>query len=132
MFFGLPLPTITCSLFVANSTGLPRVAPGSVIFCMLASSADANTSAVAPWLIGVGRVDDAAKLNFTVAPGLAVWNALPSSVNAPVSDVAAKTLIVPVARGAVVLGAPGVVMVVVVWVGKTGVGRKMPLDEAVV
>jgi hypothetical protein len=71
-------------------------------------------------------------LNFTVAPGFAVWNALPRSVNAPVSEAAAKTLIVPVARGAVVLGAPGVVVVVVDWVGKTGVGRKMPLDVVVV
>src|SRR3954454_16517274 len=64
---------------------------------MLASSADAKTSAGAPWLICVARVEEEAKLNFTDAPGLADSNALPISVNAPVRDAAANTVIVPVA-----------------------------------
>src|SRR5438094_3454236 len=71
---------------------------------MLASSADANTFAGAPWLTWVASVEEDAKLNFTVASGLAVWKALPISVNAPVREAAANTVIVPVA-GVVAAGA---------------------------
>ena len=75
---------------------------------MLAVSADANTSAGAPWLICVTSDEDAAKLNVTFAPGLAASNAVPISLNESVSDAAANTV-----RSPVTLGAPVVVGAVV-------------------
>jgi hypothetical protein len=62
---------------------------------MFAGAAEANTSAGAPLVIWVAKVELAPKLNFTVSPGWAVSNCLPSSVKVPVSDDAAKTVIVP-------------------------------------
>src|SRR5438128_1955169 len=72
---------------------------------MFVSSAEANTSAGAPWLMWLASVDEDAKLMLAVASRLAALKALPISVNAPVSEAAANTVIVPVAR------APGPVAV---------------------
>ena len=59
-----------CNRFVAKTTGSVALPPASVSFVMLATSAEANTSAGAPSLICVTSSDDAAKLNVTVASGI--------------------------------------------------------------
>jgi hypothetical protein len=64
---------------------------------MFFGAADANTSAGAPSVIWVARVELAPKLNFTVSPGWAASNCLPSVVKVSFSDDAAKTVIAPVA-----------------------------------
>ena len=70
--------------------------PASVTVFMFAGAAEANTSAGAPWLICVASAELPAKLNLTVAPGLAASKSLPIRVNDSVSDAAANTLTVPV------------------------------------
>ena len=62
---------------------------------MFAGAAEANTSAGAPLVICSARPELGPKLNFTVSPGWAASNCLPSWVKVPVSDAAAKTVIVP-------------------------------------
>src|SRR5215216_1408670 len=89
---GLPGAVMISSRFVANVTGSPAAPPPSVSLLMFASSADANTSAGAPSRSCLASSDDAAKLNVALAPGSASPNASPSSVNASVSDAAAKTV----------------------------------------
>src|SRR5580704_17899234 len=63
---------------------------------MFLVAAEANTSAGVPLLICSARAELAAKLNFTVSPGWAASNCLPSSVKVPFSEAAANTVIVPV------------------------------------
>src|SRR6478672_13808734 len=63
---------------------------------MFLVAAEANTSAGAPLLICSARAELAPKLSFTVSPGWAASNCLPSSVNVPISEAAASTVIVPV------------------------------------
>jgi hypothetical protein len=62
---------------------------------MFAGAAEANTSAGAPLVISVARVELAPKLNFTVTPGWAASNCLPIWVKLCCSDAAARTVIVP-------------------------------------
>ena len=62
---------------------------------MFVVEAEAKTSAGAPWVICVASAELASKVNFTVVPGCAASNCVPSVVNAPVSDAAASTLIAP-------------------------------------
>jgi hypothetical protein len=66
---------------------------------MFDGAAEANTSAGAPWLICVSSAELAPKVSLTVAPGFAVSNCFAIVVNAPVSDDAASTTIVPVTAG---------------------------------
>jgi hypothetical protein len=49
-------------------------------------------------VIWVAKVELPPKLNFTVSPGWAASNCLPISVNVPISDAAANTVIVPVGK----------------------------------
>src|SRR6516225_9912379 len=73
---------------------------------MFLGAAEANTSAGAPLLICSASAELAPKLNFTVSPGWAASNCLPSWVNVPFSEAAANTVIVPVcAAGLLVAGA---------------------------
>jgi hypothetical protein len=67
--------------------------------------AEANTSAGAPLVIWVAKVELAPKLNFTVSPGWAASNCCPSLVKVPSSDDAANTVIVPVGAAEVLLAA---------------------------
>ena len=67
---------------------------------MFAGAAEANTSAGAPPVIWVARVELPPKLNFTVSPGWAASNCFPSWVKVPISDAAANTVIVPVCAAA--------------------------------
>src|SRR6266571_5255561 len=64
---------------------------------MFLVEAEANTSAGAPLLIWVARLELAPKLNFTVSPGWAASNCFPSWVKVPISDAAANTVSDPVA-----------------------------------
>jgi hypothetical protein len=57
--------------------------------------AEANTSAGEPDVISSASEELAPKLNFTVVPGCAASNCFPRVVNAPCSEAAAKTVIVP-------------------------------------
>src|SRR5262249_13845219 len=70
---------------------------------MLDWSADANTSAGAPFWICVTSADEASKLNVTFAPGLASSKSWPICVNACFNDDAADTVIEPVTFAAPVV-----------------------------
>jgi hypothetical protein len=75
---------------------------------MFFGAAEANTSAGAPLVISVARPELGPKLNFTVSPGWAASNCFPSWGKVPISDDAAKTVIVPVAvAGLVALAVAG-------------------------
>src|SRR5579864_8198105 len=65
--------------------------------------ADANTSAGAPLVIWVAKAELAPKLNFTVSPGWAASNCLPSSVKVSFRDDAANTVIIPVCAALLLL-----------------------------
>jgi hypothetical protein len=67
---------------------------------MFLVEAEANTSAGALWVIWVARVELAPKLNTIFVPGWAASNCLPNSVNEPVNDAAANTVICPVSAAA--------------------------------
>src|SRR6478609_472840 len=114
MPFGLPLATMISSLFVAKTTGSPWLFPASVSLVMFASSAEANTSAGAPWLICVTRAEEASKLNVTFESGCSVVKAVPISLNDSVSEAAANTVMLPDAAGVdpagLVVAAPDVVV----------------------
>jgi hypothetical protein len=98
-FAGLSGGVAILSVLLAKSTGSPVTEPSATALSMFLVSAEAKTSAGAPWEICATRSDDPAKLNATVTPGLASSNVLPISVNVPLSDAAANTVMV-VACGA--------------------------------
>src|ERR1700730_18475663 len=101
MCLGLPAATATSSLFLAKVTGV-STRPASTNFCMFLVSADANTSAGAPWVIWVTRALEPAKLYVNVRPELAAVSLVLAALNAPVNDAAANTLTAPVIAAAVV------------------------------
>src|SRR5215469_8162660 len=103
-FAGLLGGTATSAVFLAKSCGLDA-SPALTTVCMFFGAAEAKTSAGAPLVIWVARVELAPKLNLTVSPGWASWNCLPSWVKVSFSDDAAKTVIVP--AGKAVLAAAG-------------------------
>ena len=76
MPLGLPGSTMISSWFWAKTSGEPAFWPASVSFFMFASSAEANTSAGAPWVIWVTSAEEAAKLNVILAPGLSASKAV--------------------------------------------------------
>src|SRR5215218_4917700 len=89
MPLGLPCSTTMASRLLAKLWGVPT---RSLTLAMLSRSAEANTSAGAPWPIWVARAWLPAKLKVTLVPWAAVYRR-PSSVKAAVSDAAANTLI---------------------------------------
>src|SRR6516162_11599033 len=95
-FAGLLGGTATSAVFLAKSCGLDA-SPAVTTVCMFFGAAEANTSAGAPSVICVAKVELAPKLNVTVSPGWAASNCLPILVKLSFSDAAAKTVIVPVA-----------------------------------
>src|SRR5215471_5693759 len=95
-FAGLFGGTATCMVFLTKSCGLDA-SPAETTSCMFFGDAEAKTSAGAPLVISVARPELGPKLNFTVSPLCAASNCFPICVKAPVSDAAAKTVIVPVA-----------------------------------
>ena len=78
-------------------------------------SAEANTSAGAPWVSWVTRSEEPAKLNVTFVPGLSFSIWAPSSVNVDFSDAAANTVMSPVMLGADDDALPVVVVAVSVF-----------------
>ena len=92
---GLDGGTATSIMFLAKSDGLDA-SPAVTICCMFFVLAEANTSAGAPAMIWVARVELGPKLNVTFTPGWAASNCVPSFVKDPVSDDAANTVIDPV------------------------------------
>src|SRR5690349_5499464 len=96
MPFGSPFATMMASWLVANTTGALPLRPALVSLSMLAVSAEAKTSAGAPWLICCTSADDASKLNVALAFGYLWPKAVPTSLNESVSDAAAKTVMSPV------------------------------------
>src|SRR6266550_4254834 len=95
-FAGLFGGVATSMVFWAKFCGL-EASPALTTVSMFADAAEANTSAGAPLVICSARPELGPKLNFTVSPGWADSNCFPSWVKVPISDAAAKTLIVPVA-----------------------------------
>src|SRR5215472_11553263 len=91
---GLLGGTAISALLTANVTG-DLALPGLTTWSMFLGAAEANTSAGAPWLIWLARVELAPKLNVTFVPGWAASNWWPSVVNVSVSDAAANTVIDP-------------------------------------
>src|SRR5581483_3108838 len=65
--------------------------PDFTALAIWTSSAEANTSAAAPFSIWVRRPDEGPKLNTTWAPGFCASKSRPISVKASVSDAAAYT-----------------------------------------
>src|ERR1700734_440650 len=90
-FFG---GVATSMVFLAKVCGLDA-SPALTTESMFAGAAEANTSAGAPLVIWVARPELGPKLNFTVSPGWAASNCFPSWVKVPISEAAAKTVIVP-------------------------------------
>src|SRR5215470_7548151 len=104
-FAGLFGGTATSMMFLAKFCGLDA-SPAETTSCIVLVDAEAKTSAGAPLVIWDSRPELGPKLNFTVSPLCAASNCFPSWVNAPVSDEAANTVIVPVAGAELlVLGA---------------------------
>ena len=62
---------------------------------MFLVSAEAKTSAGAPWVICVTRSEEPAKLSVTLVPGFLASKSLASWVNVDFSEAAAKTVTVP-------------------------------------
>ena len=76
-FAGLLGGTATSMMFLAKFRG-PDASPAVTTWSMFFVDAEANTSAGAPLVIWVARVELAPKLNCTVSPGLAASNCFPS------------------------------------------------------
>src|SRR3978361_971480 len=72
-FFGLPgavtMTRVLAAKFVGSAASKPGFASGS----LCAVSADANTSAVAPWVRLFANSEEPAKLNSTLTPGLSAF-----------------------------------------------------------
>jgi hypothetical protein len=104
---------MTCSRLVAKTTGSVPLRVAAVSLFMFVVSAEAKTSAGAPWVICCTRAEDASKLNVALASGLAAVNASPTALNESVSDAAAKTVMSPETVGVLVAAAAVVAAAVV-------------------
>src|SRR6478609_8307611 len=89
----------------AKSTGAPSSSPAAAALSMLRVSAEAKTSAGAPWVNWVTRSEEPAKENSTDVPGLSVLNCSPMAVNVDFSDAAANTTRCPPCSAVVEEGA---------------------------
>jgi hypothetical protein len=93
IFFGLPGATAMVSVLDAKFTGSLASSPACAALSMFLVSADAKTSAWAPWVSWVTRSDEPANENSTEAPGFSVLNCSPMSVKVCFSEAAANTMI---------------------------------------
>src|SRR4051794_23036883 len=111
---GLPGGTAMASTLVAKSLAEPSMTPPETALAILASSAEAKTSAGAPAPSCETRSEEPANENTTRVPGCASSNREPSVVKVLVSEAAANTVTVPVTSfvrvPAVVPPAAGVVL----------------------
>ena len=89
---GLPGGTTISRVFEAKVCGSEPCRSSAVSFSMLASSADAKTSAGAPSWIWATRSEEPAKLNSTFTPSWVDSNSSPICSNAAVRDEAAYTV----------------------------------------
>ena len=94
-FFGLPGAVTIVSVLEAKLTGSPASRSAWAALSMFFVSAEANTSAGAPWVNWVTRSEEPAKENSMSVPGLSVLNCSPISVNDFFNDAAAKTMSFP-------------------------------------
>ena len=92
---GLDGGTAISRTLVAKSTGVPPTSFASASLAMFFVSAEAKTSAGAPWVIWVTRSEDPAKLRVTLVPGCLASKSVASSVNVDFSEAAANTVIEP-------------------------------------
>ncbi len=95
MPFGLPGATAISRTFVAKSRGQPVARSDDESFAMLAWSAEANTSAGAPFCTWLTRSLDPANENVTVVPGWSASNCSPSAVKVFWREAAANTVMLP-------------------------------------
>jgi hypothetical protein len=93
-----------------------------VTFFMFTSSAEANTSAGAPWLAWAARLDEESNENFTSVPGYSSSNWASASVKASVSEAAASTTMSP---------ETGVAVVVIVVAAALGAVSSSPQEAPV-
>ncbi|BDB42555.1 hypothetical protein IWGMT90018_30010 [Mycobacterium kiyosense] len=89
----MPGAVTMTNVLVANATGSAASSPALATLSICAVSAEAKTSAVAPWVNWVARSEDPAKLNLTSVPGLSALKRVPIWVNALFSEAAANTTI---------------------------------------
>src|SRR6478752_2728396 len=75
---GLDGGTAISRTFVAKLTGAPSTSFASVSLVMFLVSADAKTSAGAPWVICVARSEEPAKFSVIVVPGFFASKSLAS------------------------------------------------------
>src|SRR5918996_745189 len=92
---GLPVGTTISSRLRANVAGSASGGSASTTWVMLATLAEANTSAGAPARICSRSDDEPAKLSSTLTPGYSSSSRSASSPKASVSDAAANTVIDP-------------------------------------
>ena len=86
---GLSGATAIWRVLVAKFSGSWPSRPSAVSFSMLATSAEANTSAGAPSWICAARSDEPPKLNSTSTPSWSASNSSPSCSKVLVSEAAA-------------------------------------------
>ncbi len=89
---GFPGETAIVRVLEAKFTGWPVSSPAADALSMFLVSAEANTSAWAPWVSWVTRSEDPAKENSTDAPGFCLPNSSPIWVKVFFSDAAANTM----------------------------------------
>jgi hypothetical protein len=68
MCFGFPGGVTIVRVLLAKLTGSPVTRPASVALIMFFVSAEAKTSAGAPWVSWVTKSEDPAKLKVTLVP----------------------------------------------------------------
>jgi hypothetical protein len=105
---GLAGGTAISRMLVAKLLACPRMSAVSESRLMVRVSAEANTSAGAPWEICVARSEDPAKLSMTLVPGFRPSNSPARRVKVSFREAAANTVRVPeVPAGSAVPGEPG-------------------------
>jgi hypothetical protein len=78
-------------VLVAKFVGAAANKPAFATVCICAVSADAKTSALAPWVRLFANSEEPAKLNSSLTPGLSALNRWPIWVNTCLSEAAANT-----------------------------------------
>src|SRR6478752_1399651 len=96
---GLDGGTAISRTFVAKLAGAPSISSASVSLVMFLVSAEAKTSAGAPWVICVARSEDPAKFSVILVPGFLASKSLAILVKVAFSEAAAKTVAAPESFG---------------------------------
>src|SRR6476661_8687141 len=96
---GLDGGTAISRTFVAKLLAVPSMSFASESLVIFFVSAEAKTSAGAPWLICVTRSEDPAKFSVILVPGFFASKSLASLVKVALREAAAKTVMVPEGLG---------------------------------